>query len=83
MTRQLTCILREEENRWTGRVYESKLEDGMFQYTYAVIAPLRFEAGHAITAVLDPAADKIYRDPVEVVSAMRHELHMRSTLVTK
>lgn len=78
MTHQLTCILREEENRWTGRVYESRTDDGALQYTYAVIAPLRFEGGHVVTAVSDIATDKTYHTLDEVQSAMRHALHQRA-----
>lgn len=78
MARQLTCILREEENRWVGRVYESRTEDGALQYSYAVIAPLRFEAGHVVAAVSDVATDKTYSNLAEVQSAMRHALHQRA-----
>ncbi|MEA2574969.1 MAG: hypothetical protein QOH93_2267 [Chloroflexia bacterium] len=78
MAHHLTCILREEENRWIGRVYESKFEGGGFQYSYGILAPLRFEGGHAFTAISAIATDKTYHDRAEVETAMRHELHERS-----
>jgi hypothetical protein len=72
---QKQCILREEEGKWTGRIYEDRLEDGALEYTYAVIAPLRFEGGHVVTGVPVLASEKVYQDLEEITNAMRHALH--------
>lgn len=74
----LTCIEREEENRWVGRIFEGKAEDGTAQYTYAVIAPLQYEQGHSVTPVADTAARTTFRTLDEARTAMRSELHRRT-----
>ena len=78
MPQKLTCILREEENRWIGRLYESRADDGVVQYTYDVIAPLKFQQGHVVTAELDSSTHKTYRDLGEAQTAMRSALHQRA-----
>ncbi len=78
MSSEVTCILREEENRWIGRIYESRPEGGAVQYTYEVIPPLQFQQGHVVAAAADTSARKAYSNLDEAQSAMRSALHQRS-----
>ncbi|HEY0071917.1 MAG TPA: hypothetical protein VGE04_18300 [Chloroflexia bacterium] len=82
MSRELTCVLREEENRWIGRIYESRPEGGAVEYTYEVIAPLRFQQGHVVAAALDTTARKAYSNLDEAQSAMRSALHQMAVSET-
>ena len=82
MSRELTCVLREEENRWVGRIYENRPEGGTVHYTYEVIPPLRFQRGHVVAAELDTSARKSYSNMDEVQAAMRSALHQLSVSET-
>ncbi|HEX8599569.1 MAG TPA: hypothetical protein VF952_13765 [Chloroflexia bacterium] len=75
MSREQTCVLREEENRWVGRLYEKRPDGEPVQYTFEVIPPLRFQQGHVIPEEVDTAVRKIYSSFDEGQSAMRSALH--------
>lgn len=75
MSNGLTCVEREEENRWVGRVFESKTEDGAAQYTYSVIPPLQFQQGHSVTPAPDTSTHAVFPTLDEARTAMRSELH--------
>lgn len=82
MSRELTCVLREEENRWVGRIYENRPEGGAVHYTYEVVPPLRFKLGHVVAAELDTTARKSYGNLDEAQTAMRSALHQLSVAET-
>ncbi len=75
MSREMTCVLREEENRWVGRLYENRPEGGGVHYTFEVIPPLRFQQGHVLPEAVDISARKTYSSLNEAQSAMRTALH--------
>jgi hypothetical protein len=79
MPRELTCVLREEENRWVGRIYESRPDGGAAQYTFEVIPPLKFQQGHVVAAALDTSARKAFSNLDEAQAAMRSALHNLSS----
>ena len=78
MSREQTCVLREEENRWVGRIYENRPEEGAVHYTFEVIPPLQFKQGHVVAAALDTSARKAYSNMDEAQTAMRSALHQLS-----
>jgi hypothetical protein len=82
MSREMTCVLREEENRWVGRIYENRPEGGTVHYTYEVVPPLRFQQGHVVAAELDTSARKSYSNLDEAQTAMRSALHQLSMAET-
>jgi hypothetical protein len=79
MSREQTCILREEENRWVGRLYENRPDDSGVHYTFEVIPPLRFQQGHVVPEDVDSSVRKTYSNLTEAETAMRHALHVLST----
>lgn len=82
MSREMTCVLREEENRWVGRIFENRPEGGTVHYTYEVLPPLRFQQGHVVAAELDTSARTSYSTMDEAQTAMRNTLHQLSMAET-